>query len=999
MSTSANLRSAAYNDRRTTATSGAKPRVPSSRAAGKEKATSSGEVLPDDSASNAPQRSNAPHRVNRYSRNTTERQTARIRSQVTTRESLQVRTKSPVKSYAVDGNDEDTERPRSRDFDRRSSPAAAATIAPQPRKEKASRPPWKPQASLIPHTSAPLAARISFPPLASLLPEQLQPPPLKQLSSSAQEAAILNDLLYVLMGFEGQYIRYIDSYNPSVEKDRLAGPSFRILPGLDPSLRDLTNSVLKMATYYTSIEAFVEVQSREEFGAINHALCASIRKLLKDYLILIAQLENQLITNESFSLHVLHLHTMPTNHMMFQIYTLAQEILKKNALLEEDLDDSVDGLDDVDNILEQLREGGELAPGGMTKTVCKGGNVLRLLTDRLSYMSGDPAARTLLQTLLRDASRPYMTMLNEWLHHGGIKDPHAEFLIKEQKSIKREKLEEDFTDEYWEKRYTIRDADVPPQLEAVKDKVLLAGKYLNVVRECGGVDISTEVHDVPKTFDDPRFLDNINGAYAHANSSLLSLLLTTHALPARLQSMKHYFFLDHSDFFTYFLDLSASELKKPFRHVNVGKLQSLLDLVLRQPGSIAAQDPFKEDVKVQMNDVGLTKFLMGVVNVRGIDQDDQNDPSSTAVAEKYRTPATATANHASSSTAEEDNTMTGFEALEFKFSVPFPLSLVISSKTVLRYQILFRYLLSMRHLEGLLVNSWEDHNKVLSWTHRSKDPRLEMWKRRAWTLRSRMLVFVQQFTYYCTAEVIEPNWQRLMARVNGSHVDSTTTTDTQSGSGAAPPPSSTKVNRTVDELMEDHVDFLDTCLKECMLMNSRLLRVCRTRHPPFRERSLLMFHALKIITPQIHSKLTSVCTLFATYTPRLTRDLFPADASLVNTPAANKYLSLHHHHHHHSSHHNHTSSSSQPTTSVTTTQTSRPLPSNLTTYDPAKLTTMEDLMGKYEHNFNHHLRILLDALDYYAATETVALGRLCAQLSTAGEEGGRERIGVDIGAG
>lgn len=612
--------------------------------------------------------------------------------------------------------------------------------------------------------------------------------------------------MYVLMGFEGQYVRYTDSYDPSVEKDRLDGPGFRILPGLDPSLRDLTNSVLKMATYYSSIEAFVEVQSRAEFGAINHALCASIRKLLKDYLILIAQLENQMITNENFSLHVLHLHTLPTNHMMFQVYTLAKEILKKNALLEDDLDDSVDGFDNVDFVLKQLQENGELAPGGMSKTICKGGNVLRLLTDRLAYMAGDPAARTLLQTLLRDASRPYMTMLNEWLHHGGIKDPHAEFLIKEQKSIKREKLEEDYTDEYWERRYTIRDTDVPPQLEAVKDKVLLAGKYLNVVRECGGVDISTEVHDVPKSFDDPHFLDNINSAYAHANSSLLSLLLTTHALPARLQSMKHYFFLDHSDFFTYFLDLSASELRKPFRHVNVSKLQSLLDLVLRQPGSIAAQDPYKEDVKIQMNDVGLTKFLMGVVNVRGIDQDD--DDTSNA-AEKYRTPATHTAS------TEEDNTMTGFEALEFKFSVPFPLSLVISSKTVLRYQILFRYLLSMRHLENLLVNSWEDHNKVLSWTHRSKgDRRLEMWKRRAWTLRSRMLVFVQQFTYYCTAEVIEPNWQRLLAKVNGQHESN--------DRGPGPP----KVSRTVDGLMEDHVDFLDTCLKECMLMNSRLLRVC-----------------------------------------------------------------------------------------------------------------------------------------------------------------------------
>jgi hypothetical protein len=35
-------------------------------------------------------------------------------------------------------------------------------------------------------------------------------------------------------------------------------------------------------------------------------------------------------------------------------------------------------------------------------------------------------------------------------------------------------------------------------LKSVQDKVLLAGKYLNVVRECGGVDVSKEVKDVPK---------------------------------------------------------------------------------------------------------------------------------------------------------------------------------------------------------------------------------------------------------------------------------------------------------------------------------------------------------------------------------------------------------------------------------------------------------------------------------------------------------------------
>ena len=666
---------------------------------------------------------------------------------------------------------------------------------------------WKPQASLVPSTTAPLAPRVSLPPLSALLPTSLEPEPLKQMDTDSQEAAILDDLLFVFIGREGQYVRFAEKYDPADEKQRLSGPDYRILPGLDPSLQDLTNSVLKTATHYSAVSAFINVVSKEEFGSINHALCASISKMLKEYLILIAQLEHQVLTNPSFTLHKLHLHMLPTSHIMSQLYFLAQELLKKDSLLEDDLEESMDGFDDVDNILEQLREGGDLAPGGMVKKICKGGNVLRLLTERLGHMSGDPAARSLLQTLLRDASKPYMRMLNEWLHHGGIKDSHGEFLIKEQQSIKRERLEEDYTDEYWEKRYTIRENDVPPQLEGVKDKVLLAGKYLNVVRECGGVDVSKEVKDVPKTFDDPLFLDNVNAAYAYANSSLLDLLLTDHSLSNRLRSMKHYFFLDRSDFLTYFLDLSASELKKPWRVVNVSKLQSLLDLVLRQPGTIAAQDPFKEDIKVHMNNVGLTQLVMRVVNVKGFDE--ATAAQEQEAAEKYKTPATKQSNSA----ADEENNMTGFEALEFKFSIPFPLSLVISSKTVFRYQILFRYLLSMRHLEGLLVNSWEEHTKVLSWTYQSNDKKLEMWKRKAWTLRARMLIFLQQTTYYCTSEVIEQNWQALMARVNG-----------EDGANR-PDGGATKTMRTVDELMEDHVDFLDTCLKECMLMNSKLLKV------------------------------------------------------------------------------------------------------------------------------------------------------------------------------
>ncbi|KAK8128314.1 Spindle pole body component [Apiospora sp. TS-2023a] len=826
------------------------------------------------------------------------------RTTITTREQLVSRAKSPER--------------RSRDYgpsERWKTKEPSRHRATESKREiPLEAPPkvWEPVASLSKPSTAPLARRITVPPLASDMPMALQPQALHQLSLEAQEAAIIEDLLFVFMGYEGQYIRFSYAYNPSEERDQLTGPTYKISPGLDPSLEDLTQSMLKMATHYTALGHFVDVQSREEFGAVNHALCAAIRKYLHEYLIMVAQLETQFLTNDSFTLHVLNIHTLPTSQIMAQLYFLAREFLKKNGMLDDESEEESDP-EDIDQILENLKKGGDIIPGNVTgRKVCKGGVVLAMITKRLETMSGDPAARSLLTSLLRDASRPYMAMLNEWLHHGGINDPHGEFLIKEQKSITREELDKDYTDDYWERRYTLqREQDIPLQLVGVRDKVLLAGKYLNVVRECGGVDISKVAQDVPVTFDDSRFLENVNNAYAYANESLMKLLLTTHALPARLRSLKHYFFLDPSDYFTYFLELGASELRKPVKSVNTVKLQSLLDIVLRQPGTIVSLDPFKEDVYVDMNEISLIKMLQRVVNITGMEQGEVLQPSS-------------------AQSLEAEKNANGFTSLELNYSVPFPVSLVISRKTIWRYQALFRYLLSLRHLESQLCTTWQTHNNAIVWNHRSSARRIEIWKRRVWTLRARMIVFVQQLLYFCTLEVIEPNWQALMSRLKMKD-------GSLEGTG--------KPDRTVDELMQDHVDFLDTCLKGCMLTNSRLIR--------------------------IHSKLMQTCTLFAAYSNWLSRELEKADPDLVghikppnmSDEQWRRFQALKPQKSHNDS-----------------------VASNKSTLDEeSRVNNLFEILKKYETNFSRHLQILLDALNHYAATETVVLLSLCARLATANQ--------------
>jgi len=73
----------------------------------------------------------------------------------------------------------------------------------------------------------------------------------------------------------------------------------------------------------------------------------------------------------------------------------------------------------------------------------------------MQHTAGDPAARALYGKLLRVAGKPYVEMLQQWTRTGTLTDPYEEFCVKESRVINRGTLEMDYTDEYWERRYTV----------------------------------------------------------------------------------------------------------------------------------------------------------------------------------------------------------------------------------------------------------------------------------------------------------------------------------------------------------------------------------------------------------------------------------------------------------------------------------------------------------------------------------------------------------------
>lgn len=58
----------------------------------------------------------------------------------------------------------------------------------------------------------------------------------------------------------------------------------------------------------------------------------------------------------------------------------------------------------------------------------------------------------------------------------------------------------------------------------------------------------------------------------------------------------------------------------------------------------------------------------------------------------------------------DDQELRGVEGLMLSFSVRWPLSLVLSKKSLTKYQLLFRHLFFAKHVQRLLSkNSWREH--------------------------------------------------------------------------------------------------------------------------------------------------------------------------------------------------------------------------------------------------------------------------------------------------
>ncbi|ORY01777.1 Spc97/Spc98 [Basidiobolus meristosporus CBS 931.73] len=553
------------------------------------------------------------------------------------------------------------------------------------------------------------------------------------------------------MGVDGKYIRLVE-HNP-VEINQLPLVECHIEKSLDSSLSNLVKEITPLVIYHYAINSFLEIYSEFERGRINHALCAVIRNLLKEYSLLIVQLEHQSRASPSFTLQKLRSHIFPSIQTMATLHALVVKIHSE---------------------VKKKSNGSLVYPKGHT--------VLDIIAKRMLSTSGDPGAKQLIAHLLAKASVPYFEMLLSWINSGSLRDPYGEFMVKI-RDAKQLDWKYDVNDTLWEKQYVFREGRIPTFLEPYKEKILLAGKYLNIIKRCNISVDKSQRHEIPKNqqvefieglsdtlraMGGGKYVRDIEDAYQYSNRLLLNYLTEDKNLLSRLRSIKRYFFLDQADFLTHFLDLAADELKKTHREVSFSKLQVLLDLVLRNPSSTASSDPFKEKLKVIKLGHISTPNLSDLKQSGDVESDLQKQVVGMT----------------------EDATKTGYDVLTFGYEVDFPFSLVITPRTIAKYQQVFRHLLKLKRVEQLLSRTWGLSRQMWK-TIPSNEYALLM---RIYAQCGKMLCFVQQVIYFLAIEVLEPNWQALEQQLS-------------------------KV-ATIDEVLQCHNDYVETCVRECMVDSS-----------------------------------------------------------------------------------------------------------------------------------------------------------------------------------
>lgn len=586
-----------------------------------------------------------------------------------------------------------------------------------------------------------------------------KPFPLSEVPNlRVQEALIIKDIMYVLLGLEGSYIRYSDKFEINDSKSKLKGPDYKIAKHLDTSLKEITKKVIRLGKYYVAIETFCELYNSEIYGGTMQLLCFQLREFLKEYRAHVNEIEYNFRFSPNFSLIELNQGFQggtllgPKVELLYQIVTSLNEenvsrlekIGRHNELNFTSLIDSIKNDLKNNEFLDVFQD-------DSNSQYIKGGLILQLIQKKMDENIGDFSLHHFLENFYRQVSGQFVQMLNQWLSTGEIDDTYDEFIIK-QNSVTNDEDEN-----YWDSRFVIRKDGLirPFDDKQVQFKLILMGKYLNILKKCGVNHLPLELPQIDNISDKNIHL-KIDQAYQRANRHISQLYFQGVCLWDNLSFLKRTFFLNRNSNFHQFVSKNFAELKRDKSTISVSKLQRTFALC-----HYNETHPLFKLMELEYDSTNIYSYILQILQFKPLDAETAVNSADYKELKallnqtfEVENPLLASAN------TQVDNYVINVLNLEIK--LPFPLNLLVNSTFVIQYQIIFRNLCVVVFLEKLIESSWRETSMNGVWRFKGlrSNPRLYHWILKSRGLLHRMNHFVHLVQHYLFSDVIELNWRQ-----------------------------------------------------------------------------------------------------------------------------------------------------------------------------------------------------------------------------------------------
>ena len=468
---------------------------------------------------------------------------------------------------------------------------------------------------------------------------------------------------------------------------------------------------------------FITEKTRFSNGQIVQALCQSLDVVLKEFFQVIITLDKK-FKGKEIGLHQFCFHLVPFTRTLQSLLHLTFEI-----------------------------ETNEI----------RGGELIRLLEDKVASVSGDRQLRTTYASLLDDCSKPFLKSLHRWLATGTFTDPHSEFMIFD---TRKSPISHDdqLSEDLLASRHTLQPKNTPRLLEDIQQKVLLIGIYRNI-QSILNKNASLSIR--PSLQWDRRVIqDAINESYSEVNTALMTSLFQSGKLFDVISAAKRFFFAENCDFVQNFLLTIRSDLSRTSKEVSKQHLQGAFETALKM--SCFGTDPFSESLQFELSFSGLYDSLVKII---------QN------TSEK-----TGSSSNTNSSSVQRIPKIS--ELLSMTMKIDFPESMILNSKALAKYQIVYRHLIQCVELiRGLSIPLNRVPLKVSAQLRQFE------------VMKHSMLQFVRTMHCYVCQNVLEPQWESFSTALRERRFTS------------------------VEEIANTHMNFLDTCLRESMLTNSKLVQL------------------------------------------------------------------------------------------------------------------------------------------------------------------------------